>query len=157
MLTIASSTFTAVDLIDAAIRAAVASGGEASLFTAKFLLRVNFVGVARTSIAIGVDAHQGVRRSTLRNERISLMNQQLLLLNARTSYRVNDVWVSADEADAAVRAADEALALAGPKVIDIWAGTREAMAGVEQRIDDLRGTNPALVERALEDLEWGVE
>lgn len=55
MLTIASSTFMAVDLADAAIRSASKSGGNVGAFVGQMLLRVNFVGIGRTVIAIGTD------------------------------------------------------------------------------------------------------
>jgi hypothetical protein len=157
MVTIASSTFTAIDLLDAGIRAALASGGDVSVFTGKFLLRVNFVGVGRTSLAIGIDVHLGMKRSSLRTDRIALMNRQLELLNARTSYQVNDTWVAAGEAAVAVNAAREAIAVAGPAFIEMWSETRHSTAIVEQRICDLRAVDPVALGQALEDLEWGIE
>ena len=45
MLTIASGTFMAVDLVDAAIRAASSSGGNAAVFAPNLILRINFVGI----------------------------------------------------------------------------------------------------------------
>ena len=56
MVSIASATFTAVDLADAAIRAALVGfkGGKV-LAGKEFLLRVNYVGVTRLVFAIGVD------------------------------------------------------------------------------------------------------
>lgn len=157
MLTVASSTFTAVDLLDAGIRAAVASGGDSVSFSAQFLLRVNFVGVVRTSVAIGVDVRQGTKRSALRNERIALMNQQLQMLNARASYRVGETWLAAGDATTAVRAAEEAIALAGPAFMETWTGTRETTEKIEQQVSGLRASDPAVLAQALEDLEWGVE
>ena len=56
MVSIASATFTAVDLADAAIRAALfgilVGGFDGKLF----LLKINYVGVTRLVFAIGVDA-----------------------------------------------------------------------------------------------------
>lgn len=57
MVSIASATFTAVDLADAAIRAALVGFTEGRVLAGKeFLLRVNYVGVTRLVFAIGVDA-----------------------------------------------------------------------------------------------------
>ncbi|AII74234.1 hypothetical protein [Bifidobacterium coryneforme] len=71
MVSIASATFTAVDLADAAIRAALVGfkGGKV-LAGKEFLLRVNYVGVTRLVFVIGVDvkvvrerrANHGMRR-----------------------------------------------------------------------------------------------
>ena len=60
MLTIATGTFTAIDLADAAIRSAIKSGGEPMTFLKNFVLLVNFVGVGRFAIAIGQDTLMGV-------------------------------------------------------------------------------------------------
>lgn len=78
MMTIASGTFTAVDIADAAIR----SGG----FNAACLLRVNFVGVGRFAIAIGTDVAMGVKRNSLQKEKYIAIGRQLDLLNVKVSY-----------------------------------------------------------------------
>lgn len=62
MLTISTGTLTAIDLADAAVRAAVDSKGAAPAFLPCFILRVNFVGIGRTSIAIGSDAIMGIQK-----------------------------------------------------------------------------------------------
>ena len=54
MITVSSGTFTAVDTIDAAIRAKISSGDITS-FAAGFLLRINFIGIASFAIAIKND------------------------------------------------------------------------------------------------------
>ena len=64
MLTIAHGTFTAVDLADAAIRGAINSGGQWAVFAKEFLLRVNVVGLGRFAVAVYIDAHMGVQRSS---------------------------------------------------------------------------------------------
>jgi hypothetical protein len=72
MLTIATGTFTLVDLADAAIRGAIKSGGNAALFAKEFILRVNFVGVGRFAVAVVTDMAMGVKRSRRRNERMAI-------------------------------------------------------------------------------------
>ncbi|MBQ6831856.1 MAG: hypothetical protein IJO28_04390 [Oscillospiraceae bacterium] len=78
MMTIATGTFTAVDMADAAIR----SGG----INAACLLRVNFVGVGRFAIAIGTDVGMGIKRGKLQAEKYAMIGQQLDLLNVKISY-----------------------------------------------------------------------
>ena len=77
MLTIATGTFTAVDLADAAIRAGLKSGGNFAVFISKLVLRVNFVGVGRFVVAVYVDLSMGSQREQLRDERIALLSEQL--------------------------------------------------------------------------------
>ncbi len=61
MLTISTGTFMAFDLIDAAIRSAAKSGGNAAVFAKEFILKVNFVGVGRFAIAAGTDIGMGIK------------------------------------------------------------------------------------------------
>ena len=63
MMSIATTTFTVVDLADALIRAAYKSGGDVGTFAGEMLLRVNFVGIGRTVIAIGTDISMGFKKS----------------------------------------------------------------------------------------------
>ena len=109
MMTIASGTFTAVDIADAAIR----SGG----FNAACLLRINFVGIGRFAIAIGVDVGMGVKRGHLVNERIKVMGRELTLLNAKVYYKCaqlrcaevdmleteEDMWIAAQDAEQTIQ------------------------------------------------------
>ena len=56
MITVASGIFTAVDVVDAAVRAAIKNGGFAPGFIVDFALRVNVVGIGRFVIACKADA-----------------------------------------------------------------------------------------------------
>jgi len=100
MLTIASGTFMAVDLVDAAIRAAASSGGNAAAFAPNLILRVNFVGIGRFVLAIGADVGMGLRRGSLNQRRLKLYEQQLaLMLDTRVYYRVDTAWVAVERAE----------------------------------------------------------
>lgn len=60
MITVASTTFTAIDVMDAAIRAKIKGGLG---FDAKeFILRVNFAGGVNLIVAVGVDLKMGIDR-----------------------------------------------------------------------------------------------
>ena len=97
MLTIATGTFTAVDIADAAIRGAVKSGGNPAMFAKEALLRVNFVGVGRFAIAIVTDVGMGIKRNHLMHERINALSQQMVLLNAKVSYKCAEVYLVEQE------------------------------------------------------------
>ena len=56
MITVASGVFTAVDVTDAAVRAAIKNGGFGSGFVVDFALRINVVGIGRFVIACKTDA-----------------------------------------------------------------------------------------------------
>lgn len=65
MITISTGTFVAMDQVDAAIRATVASGGNPQLFGCQYILRVNFIGIGRFTMAVGADVFMGARRGRL--------------------------------------------------------------------------------------------
>lgn len=76
MVSIASATFTAVDLADAGIRAAlVGFRGSKVLAGKEFLLRVNYVGVTRLVFALGVDAKTVWERRT--SHRLRQQNDEM--------------------------------------------------------------------------------
>lgn len=100
MLTIATGTFMAVDLTDAAIRAAAESKGQPALFVPSLVLRINFVGIGRFVIAIGTDVGMGLRRASLNQHRLKLYEQQLsLMLDTRLYYQLDSAWVAVERAD----------------------------------------------------------
>ena len=101
MLTIATGTFTLVDMADAAIRSAV-KGGFTPAFWANFLLRVNFVGVGRFAIALYSDVKMGFEKDKKEDERRLTMNYQLYLLNAKVFYKQALVWIAAQDAALAI-------------------------------------------------------
>ena len=55
MVTVSSGVFCAVDITDAAIQAAIKSGGSVAVFAKEFFLRINVAGVGRFVIACSVD------------------------------------------------------------------------------------------------------
>lgn len=99
MLTVSSGTFTAVDMADAVVRSAIKSGGFYSPeFIPNMLLRVNFIGIGRFTISIGVDAFMGFKKERARNERILLYTRQIELSNAKFYYKEANMWLSAKDA-----------------------------------------------------------
>ncbi|BAL00669.1 hypothetical protein OBV_34700 [Oscillibacter valericigenes Sjm18-20] len=68
MLTVASSSFTAVDLADAAICAASKSGGNTGVFVGQLLLRVNFVGIGRMVLSIGTELAMEWKREEIQKK-----------------------------------------------------------------------------------------
>lgn len=92
MLTVATGTFTAVDLADAGIRATMQTAGQPGAFMASFLLKVNFVGVGRFALAIVTDVGMGVKRSARERERITVMNERLHYYGAKLCYRQANTW-----------------------------------------------------------------
>jgi hypothetical protein len=102
MMTVASGTFTAVDMSEATIRSAIKSGGDLCVFGTQMLLKVNYVGVGRFAIAVGRDVHMGMKQHRLINERTNIISEMLLFSNAKLYYRQAEMWETAETAEKAV-------------------------------------------------------
>ena len=104
MMTIACGTFTAIDVADAAIRSAIKNGGNIynPKLYADMVLRINFVGLGRLAIAIGTDISMGYMRSKKISDRITLMAEQIELINSRAFYSEAGMWIEAKNAIEAI-------------------------------------------------------
>ena len=102
MLTISSGVFMSVDMADAAIRAAISSGGSSAKFFTSFIVRVNFVGVGRFAIAVGCDFSMGVKKSRLEDQRSSIKSQMAYYKNAKVYYVINGEYKKALDTEIAL-------------------------------------------------------
>ena len=130
MMTIATGTFTAVDMADAGIRAVIKSGGFNPATLGNFVLNVNFVGVGRFAIAVATDVGMGVKKGIKENKRLDLVGQQLQLMNVKVSYQQADMWVSAKDAGEAINEAYEMVVPAVETIVTTWAET-------DKKVDDI--------------------
>ena len=64
MLAISSMTFTVADTADAAVHAAIESGGNWVLFSGRFVARFNYVGAGRAAVAIVKEISNERKRNT---------------------------------------------------------------------------------------------
>ena len=78
MLTIASMTFTAADTADAAIHAAIESGGNWVLFSGRFVTRFNYVGAGRAALSI-------VREVSNEKKEAQLIHEKMILSEAKAA------------------------------------------------------------------------
>ncbi len=103
MLTISNGCFAAIDLADAAIQSTIKNATPKNpKFWYDFALRVNIVGEGRFIIAIVDDVRMGVKHNRMRDDRITLMKEQLFLINARLSYCIAQYWYKAKDTIEAV-------------------------------------------------------
>ena len=130
MMTISTGTFTAVDLADAVIRGAINSGGNWAGFAKNFILRVNFVGIGRFAIAIGVDVGMGIKKSKKEKERIVLNNEKLHLLNAKLFYKEEKVWEAAKDAQTSVNELFDAIETVTPDIVKTLGNMEESIVGI---------------------------
>lgn len=103
MMTIASGTFMAFDLIDAAVQSAISSKGNALEFAKEMILHVNFVGIGRFAVAIAVDISMEVKLQAKRVERTRAYSEMLHLGSARVYLTEANMWLSAEDAEKATK------------------------------------------------------
>lgn len=154
MLTIATGTFTLVDMADAAIRASAKSGGQAPVFITEFLLHVNVVGVGRFVIAVATDVSMGIRRDRLRSERMYLYSEMLHLMNVKIFYSQAGMWV---EAATAQQAINEALAMMEQAVMAFQKAIREneaSLVNIGHYAPKVAEKNPELITEIMRELEY---
>lgn len=154
MMTIATGTFTAIDMADAAIHAATKSV-DATTFFSNMLLRVNFVGVGRFAIAVTSDVGMGISRSVKRNQRIKLQKEQILLLDAKVYYKQAGMWIAAEDAGETLEEAygmmEKTTETFAKAVVDV----KNSLNNIGEMATAIEDKNPGLIDDISDILEWG--
>ena len=156
MLTIESGTFMAVDLADAAIRSAIEAGPPITpAFWSKFILKVNFVGVGRFVLAVGVDVGMGIKRQQLIKERMQYKSEDNMLQVTKLYYLQENMWIEAIDTDKAI---DEMCSTAEKSIIyyaNAWNDISNSLDKI-QNIDtnQVEKNNPGLIDDLKNILEW---
>lgn len=109
MMTIATGTFTAIDTLDAVIEGVINSKANWAEFGRQVVLRLNFVGIGRFTIALGTDAFMGLRKGKKSRERMLLKAESLYLLEAKMYYGDNLMWTAVKDAGQSVDRLFEAM------------------------------------------------
>ena len=136
MMTIATGTFTAVDMADAGIRAVIKSGGFNPATLGNFILRVNFVGVGRFAVAVATDVGMGVKKGIKENKRLNLVSEQLQLMNVKVSYQQADMWVSAKDAGEAINEAYQMVVPTVQTIVTKWAATDKNVENIVTTLEE---------------------
>lgn len=95
MMTVASVTFTAADTVDAAVRAAVESGGNWVLFAGRCAARINYAGLARSTVSI-------VKEIPYEKKELQLLREKRILVEAKTEKAVEIIQNYRIELEAAI-------------------------------------------------------
>lgn len=123
MMTIASGAFCVVDIGDAAIR----SGGHWSAF----LLRVNFVGVFRFTLAVGDEFNYAIKREKWGNEYFKALIERVALFNLKISYQEYGMWLVAKDTLAVIKYTNQ-------KFIDYLEEYKKQDAQIDANIQSLK-------------------
>ena len=84
MMTVASMTFTVADTADAAVHAAIESGGNWVLFSGRFVTRFNYIGAGGAALAI-------VKEVSNEQKEEQLIREKLLLSDMKTALTINQL------------------------------------------------------------------
>ena len=118
MMTIATGTFTAIDTLDAVIEGAINSKANWAEFGRQVVLRLNFVGIGRFTIALGTDAFMGLRKGKKSKERMLLKAESLYLLEAKMYYGDKLMWSAIKDANQSVDSLYEAMQRLSVQITD---------------------------------------
>lgn len=133
MMTVASGTFVAVDMADAAIRAA----GTGPAAGATFVMHLNIPGMARCVIAVGNDLKMGLQKERARNKRLAVYQNMIDISEAKLYYYENGMWKSAKEATEAIEGAMIASEQAFQVFAESWKGTVEDLKSIQANAKNL--------------------
>lgn len=154
MLTIATGTFAAMDLADAAIRGGMKSGGNLVGFAYQFVLRVNFIGVGRFAIAAYSDVTMGLQREKLRNDRIAVLTEQLHWVSAKVFYLQANVWHAAENTQISLSEAEQMMRYSSEVFIRAWEANRTSLRQISNMKDGIQRHNPKLIGEILSTFTW---
>lgn len=84
MLAVAIMTFSVADTADAAVHAAIESGGNWVLFSSRFVTRFNYVGAGRAAIAI-------VKEISNEQKETQLIHEKMILSEAKTAIFLSEL------------------------------------------------------------------
>lgn len=154
MLTIATGTFTLIDLGDAAIRGGIKSGGNLAMFAKEFVLRVNFVGVGRFAIAVASDVTMGIKQDKRRNERIAILSEQLHLMNTKIYYMQAGTWIAAETTGKTINEVIEIMERAAAISKEVWEANIRSMNNISKYRQGIDTHNSGLTKDIGNILGW---
>ena len=131
MMTIATGTFTAIDTLDAVIEGAINSKANWAEFGRQVVLRLNFVGIGRFTIALGTDAFMGLRKGKKSRERMLLKAESLYLLEAKMYYGDQLMWTAVQDAGQSVESLFEAIQKLSTQITEDMKATQGSIREIE--------------------------
>ena len=131
MMTIATGTFTAIDTLDAVIEGAINSKANLVEFGRQVVLRLNFVGIGRFTIALGTDAFMELRKGKKSRERMLLKAESLYLLEAKMYYGDQLMWTAVQDAGQSVDSLFETMQKLSTQIIEDMKAAQGSIREIE--------------------------
>ncbi len=173
MLTISLGTFEAVDLGDAIIHGAIKSGGTAAGFFAGFIVRINFVGIGRFTIAVASDVKMGIEKGRYENQKSIVLQNMILSYEAKMYYRLSnakydqvemhqneariyeseeDLWKQVYNTEASINELNQQICKVAEFYTSELKKMDDAFDKIEDDINELRDSDPDLLKEMLQRL-----
>ena len=153
MMTIATGTFTAIDTLDAVIEGAINSKANWLEFGRQVVLRLNFVGIGRFTIALGTDAFMGLRKGKKSRERMLLKAESLYLLEAKMYYGDQLMWTAVKDAGQSVDRLFEAMQKLTAQITEDMKAAQGSIREIENvDISAIDANNKGLTAELLDNL-----
>ena len=130
MMTVSLGTFHAVDVLDAAIEGAIHCKGQWAEFGRQALLRLNFVGIGRFTIALGNEAVMGWKKYRRTKERMMLKNEALCLMQVKLYQSDVLLWEAVSDAERSVETLYDAMYSLVPRIEDDVRDMGESLADI---------------------------
>ena len=106
------------------------------------LLRINYPGIGRFVIALGVEGHMEFRRSKLRTERMALMTE-LLQANAIKIFDTQkQMWIAAAQAERVINEMYEMAEKCDPLIVRCLEDNNDDFESIGNYTDDIKENNP---------------
>lgn len=154
MLSVSTTTMTAIDLADACVEGLINSSGSEGSFFKEFALRINYVGVCRTVIAISSDISMGIKLNNNRNKRLQLINDYTNLNNQKLFYKQGDMWTQAMSTEKAINDSREEMIKTHGILFDALKNDRDDLRSIGNNVDKVNKKNPGLINEIKDILEW---
>ena len=153
MMTIATGTFTAIDTLDAVIEGAINSKANWVEFGRQVVLRLNFVGIGRFTIALGTDAFMGLRKGKKSRKRMLLKAESLYLLEAKMYYGDQLMWTAVKDAEQSVDSLFEAMQKISTQITEDMKAAQGSIREIENiDISAIDANNKGLTAEILDNL-----
>ncbi len=133
MMTISTATMSAIDLADAGIR----SGGNIG----KFAIRVNYAGIARSSVAVVVDGISEIKKRLSIKEKSELITERNSLLNTKVYILNNNTWKELENTEKSMLEIERIIDNTMKILPQIHDEMRNDLDDVGNSLDDMKGQN----------------
>ena len=145
MLTVSIGTFVAIDTADAVIEGAIRSMGNGAEFGKQTVLRLNFVGIGRFTVAVGTDVVMGIKKSRKMKEKMKLKNEALYLSGAKLYHGEALIWSAVKDVDTSINSFFEALNVCSLKI-------RSDVNAVQHSLNEIENIEVAAIEEKNKNL-----